>query len=182
MLVRYCSCHRDRLAEVMTAYRSLKKQSDKQRDENEQFRERVTRNIERRFDDRRERLLVKFIDILDNLDRALEAAERSLADEPLVQGIILVRTQLLQTLKDEGLERIPVIGLPYDPAVSEAVVTEPVSEPEQHHVVVREMRRGYRLMGRLARASQVAVGEYQVELPVPDEEPRPYVTDDEPER
>ena len=66
--------------------------------------------------------------------------------------MILVRTQLLQTLQDEGLDRIPVVGLPFDPAVSESVATAPVKEPEQHHMVVKELLRGYRLNGRIARA------------------------------
>ncbi len=121
----------DRLAEVMAAYRTLKK-------ENEDVRERQSRNLERRFDQRRERLLLKFIDVLDNLDRALEAAQTSFAGQPLVEGMILVRTQLLQTLQDEGLDRIPVVGLAFDPAVSESVSTAPVTEPEQHHIVVTE--------------------------------------------
>ena len=54
----------DRLAEVMAAYRTLK-------NENEDFRERQSRNMERRFEQRREKLLLKFIDVVDNLDRAL---------------------------------------------------------------------------------------------------------------
>jgi molecular chaperone GrpE len=143
----------DRLAEVLAAYRQVKT-------ENEGFRERVTRDVERRFDERRERLLLRFIDILDNLDRALEAAEQTFAGNPLIEGLILVRTQLLQTLQQEGLERIPVLGLPFNPAFSEAVGTQPVSEPEHDHVVVRELLRGYRLNGRVARASRVFVGQY----------------------
>lgn len=143
----------DRLGEVLAAYRTL-------RTENEGYRDRLSKNLERRFDQRRERLLLKFIDILDNLDRALEAAEQSFAGEPLIEGLILVRTQLLQTLKDEGLERIPAIGSPYDPSHSEAVETRVVEDPEQHHIVVKELLRGYRLNGRVARASRVIVGEY----------------------
>ncbi|HEY8149679.1 MAG TPA: nucleotide exchange factor GrpE [Vicinamibacteria bacterium] len=144
----------DRLAEVMGAYRTLKK-------ENEDVRERQSRNLERRFDQRRERLLLKFIDVLDNLDRALEAAQTSFAGQPLVEGMILVRTQLLQTLQDEGLDRIPVVGLAFDPAVSESVSTSPVTEPEQHHMVVKELLRGYRLNGRVARASRVVIGIFE---------------------
>jgi len=143
----------DRLTEVLAAYRQVKT-------ENEGFRERVTRDIERRFDERRERLLLRFIDILDNLDRALEAAEQTFAGNPLIEGLILVRTQLLQTLQKEGLERIPVLGLSFNPAFSEAVGTQPVSEREHDHVVVRELLRGYRLNGRIARASRVFVGQY----------------------
>jgi molecular chaperone GrpE len=141
----------DRLTEVLAAYRQVKT-------ENEGFRDRVTRDVERQFDRRHEKLLLKVIDILDNFDRALEAAEQTYAGNPLVDGLILVRTQLLQTLQQEGLERIPVLGLPFDPAVSDAVFTQPVDDPEQDHVVVRETLRGYRLHGRVARASRVVVG------------------------
>jgi molecular chaperone GrpE len=143
----------DRLAEVLAAYRKLKA-------ETEAHRERTTRNLERKYQQRHEGLLLKFMDILDNLDRALEAAETSYGGQPLIEGLILVRTQLVQTLQEEGLERIPVLGLPYDPHVSEVVATTPVTDPEQHHVVMKEMLRGYRISGRVARASQVVVGEY----------------------
>ena len=148
----------DRLAEVMAAYRTLK-------NENEDFRERQSRNMERRFEQRREKLLLKFIDVLDNLDRALEAAQTSYAGQPLLEGMILVRTQLLQTLQDEGLDRIPVLGLPFDPAVSESVSTAPVKEAEQHHMVVKELLRGYRLNGRVARASRVVIGVFEAAPP-----------------
>jgi len=144
----------DRLTEVLAAYRQVKT-------ENEGFRERVTRDVERQFERRHEKLLLKFIDILDNFDRALEAAEQTYAGNPLVDGLILVRTQLLQTLQHEGLERIPVLGLPFDPAFSEAVGTQVVEDPEQEYVVVREMLRGYRLHGRVARASRVVVGQFR---------------------
>jgi molecular chaperone GrpE len=144
----------DRLGEVMEAYRQLKT-------ENETFRDRTSRNIERRFEARHERLLLKFIDIMDNLDRALEAAQVNFASAPLVEGLILVRTQLLQAFKDEGLERIPVLGLPFDPHVSEAVATQPVTESEHHNVVIKELQRGWRLKGRIARPSRVVLGEYR---------------------
>jgi molecular chaperone GrpE len=143
----------DRLTEVLAAYRQVKT-------ENEGFRERVTRDVERQFERHHEKLLLKFIDILDNFDRALEAAEQTYAGNPLVEGLILVRTQLLQTLQQEGLERIPVLGLPFDPAVSEAVGTCPVSDPEHEHVVVKELLRGYRLHNRVARPSRILVGAY----------------------
>lgn len=144
----------DRLTEVLTAYRKVKT-------ENEGFRDRVTRDVERTFNRRHEKLLLKFIDILDNLDRALEASEQTSAGNPLIEGLILVRTQLLQTLQQEGLERIPVLGLPFDPEIGEAVGTQPVDDPEHDHVVVREVLRGYRLHGRVARAARVFVGQHR---------------------
>jgi molecular chaperone GrpE len=148
----------DRLAEVLNAYRTIKS-------ENEGFRERISRNLQRRFTQRHETLLLKFIDILDNLDRALEAAQKSYAGEPLLEGMILVRTQLLQRLKEEGLERIPVLGLPFDPEVSESVATHPVPDSEHHNVVVKELMRGYRVNGRVVRPSRVVIGVHQEGAP-----------------
>ena len=166
----------DRLSQVLAAYRKLKT-------ENAEFRERMSRNIERRFNDRRERLLIKFIDILDNLDRALEAAERSNVTESLIDGLILVRAQLLQTLQDEGLERAPVLGLPYDPALAEAMGTVPVDTREHDHVVVKELLRAYRFEGRVIRHGQVLVGQFQDDFAdddVPPEAEQVRPPDDEP--
>src|SRR5262245_37490047 len=67
----------DRLGEVLAAYRKLKA-------DNEAHRGRVTKNLERRFEQRLEKLLVDFIDILDNFDRALEATEQTYAGNPLI--------------------------------------------------------------------------------------------------
>ena len=105
--------------------------------------------------------------------------EHTSAAPAFIDGLILVRTQLLQTLQDEGLDRIPVLGLPFDPAVSESVSTAPVKDPEQDHVVVKELLRGYRLNGRVARASRVVIGVFEAavaataEVPVPPAPPVP---------
>jgi molecular chaperone GrpE len=163
----------DRLAEVLNAYRTLKS-------ENEGFRERISRNLQRRFTQRHETLLLKFIDILDNLDRALEAAQKSYAGEPLLEGMILVRTQLLQRLKDEGLERIPVLGLPFDPEVSESVATQPVPDPDHNGVVVKDLMRGYRLNGRVVRHSRVVIGVFQEGAPAEEPTGAGQVIDNEP--
>jgi molecular chaperone GrpE len=171
-LARRARLAEDRLTEVLAAYRQVKT-------ENEGFRDRVTRDVERQFERRTEKILLKFIDILDNLDRALEAAEQTYAGNPLIEGLILVRTQLLQTLQHEGLERIPVLGLPYDPAYSEAVSTQPVEDAEHDHVVVREMLRGYRLHGRVARASRVVVGQYREGGALAPAAPEPLIGADE---
>jgi molecular chaperone GrpE len=173
-LTRRARLAEDRLTEVLTAYRKVKT-------ENEGFRDRVTRDVERQFNRRHEKLLLKFIDILDNLDRALEAAEQTYAGNPLIEGLILVRTQLLQTLQQEGLERIPVLGLPFDPNMSEAVGTQPVDDPEHDHVVVREVLRGYRLHGRVARASRVFVGQHKAGGVAPTHTPDELIGADETE-
>lgn len=142
-----------RLREVVGAYKKL-------RAENQGYRERITRDVQRQFERHGEKLLLKFIEVLDNLDRALGAAEQTYVGNPLIEGLILVRTQLLQLLQKEGLERIPVLGLPFDPSFSEAVGTQAVGDPDHDRVVVRELLRGYRLRGKVARASRVVIGLY----------------------
>jgi len=79
--------------------------------------------------------------------------------------MILVRTQLLQRLREEGLERIPVLGLPFDPEVSESVATLPVPDPDHNGVVVKDLMRGYRVNGRVVRHSRVVIGVYQEGAP-----------------
>jgi molecular chaperone GrpE len=153
----------ERLAQALSAYQELK-------DENREFRRRMVRNVERRFVQETEQLLLKFIEILDNLDRALASAEQSAVAEPLIDGLIMVRTQLLQALQDEGLERVPVLGLPYDPAVAEAVGTRPVDGADQHHVVLEELLRAYRIGKRVVRAGKVVVGQHESEEPGDDDD------------
>ena len=150
----------DRLGEVLAAYRKAKL-------DNEGFRDRVTRDVQRQSERHSQKLVLRFIEVLDNLDRALESAEQTYAGNPLIDGLILVRAQLLQILQKEGLERIPVLGLPFDPASAEAVGIQPVTDPDHDHVVVNELLRGYRLHGRLARASRVLVGVYHEPVPAP---------------
>ena len=58
--------------------------------------------------------------------------------------------------------------------MSEAVGTQPVTDPDHHQVVVREPMRGYRIAGKVARASRVVIGEYQAEeAKGPSPAPRP---------
>src|SRR5688500_9764885 len=84
-----------RLTEVIAAYRQLKQES-------EAFRDRIRRDTERRYERKHQQLLVSFIEILDNFERALDAAEASGAHS-FVEGLILVRTQLVQMLQEQGL-------------------------------------------------------------------------------
>jgi molecular chaperone GrpE len=184
-----------RLAEVVAAYRQLKQ-------ETEGIRDRLARDAERRLARKSEQLLIRFIEIVDNLERALDAAQQSGAHTSLIEGLILVRTQLVQILKDQGLEWIPVRGLPFDPECSEVVDMQEVDDPANDQIVVREMQRGYRLNGHVVRHAQVVVGRYQApgdslasavslvsdELPVDSEAPTgpidilPTIPDDDPIR
>ncbi len=142
-----------RLGEALEGIRAL-------RAETQTLRERQVRNAELQFSQEREVLLLRFIEVLDNLDRALEAAQGTGVDERLAEGLILVRNQLVSVLQSEGLERVPVIGKVFDPEIAEAVQMEGVDDPERHHYVLREIVRGYKLDGHMVRHARVVVGEY----------------------
>lgn len=135
-----------RLAELADAYRRA-------REDLKAARARLERDQEIRVKDALGRAFERILATVDSLDRALSHAE----DGPLFEGLQLARRQLLEALAGEGVERIEVLGLPFDPTVAEAVVTTPAETPEQANTVVEELRAGYRLGERILRPAQVRV-------------------------
>jgi molecular chaperone GrpE len=140
-----------RAREISTAYRRI----DEERDA---FRERLSRDLERRVDIARAELMRRLIPVLDDLDRALAAARASSGGGSLLAGVSLVRDRLRQTLAAEGVEEVETRGLPFDPAVAEAVAAIEVKDPAQDGLVLEEMEKGYRLRGTLLRPARVQVG------------------------
>ena len=96
---------------------------------------------------------------LEALDKAIDAARASDAAEALISGVMLVRTQLFRILQEEGLERVSVLGQPYDPRSSEVVQRRPVTDPDQDGVVIEELQGGHQLRGHIIRRAKVVVGE-----------------------
>lgn len=92
--------------------------------------------------------------VLDSFDLALAAAKD--ADK----GFALVKTQLEDALKKQGLERIAVpVGLPFDPATQEAIAS--VESAESPGTVVEEVGSGYALHGRVIRPARVKIAREQ---------------------
>jgi molecular chaperone GrpE len=126
------------------------------------FKNRVDREKSETFQNLVGKLAHQILPVLDNLDRALEAAnsegssQRSMEYENFVQGIALVSQQLFDVLTDMGVETIPTIGQPFDPHFHEAVAMEP-SEEFDANVISSELRRGYRVGTKVIRASMVKV-------------------------
>lgn len=94
--------------------------------------------------------------VLDNLDRALTAAEQGGEGEALRQGVALTRDQFFAALVAAGLEPVPAVGQKFDPTLHEALERDGEA-PDQDLEVVEEFRRGYLLRGRLLRPSLVKV-------------------------
>jgi molecular chaperone GrpE len=141
------------IAQVMTAYRELKK-------ETERLRKRIETHQKRRFEQSKNDFIGHFVEVLDNLDRAIDSIENNFDSDSVLEGIILVRSRLVQLLREEGLEKIFVGGQSFDPTHSEAAGIEPVEDPSQDNVVLKELQRGYMLKGALLRPARVIVGRY----------------------
>lgn len=139
-----------RTREISAAYRRL----DQERDA---LRERLARDLERRVDAARADLMRRMLPVLDDLDRALQAAEAGAGGRSLKEGVALVRERLMQALVAEGVEPVEIAGRPFDPAVAEAVATEETDDPASDQKVVEEMERGFRLRGALLRPARVKV-------------------------
>jgi hypothetical protein len=101
------------------------------------------------------------------MDRAIEAARNSDAAEALISGVMLVRTQLFRILQEEGLERVSVLGLPFDRRSAEAVKRRAVTDPDQDGLVIEELQGGHQLRGHIIRRAKVVVGEFNDEAVEP---------------
>lgn len=92
---------------------------------------------------------------LDNLDRAIESGESGNV-QALVDGLKLVRSQILDVLEAEGIKCIEAVGTQFDPNKHDAVSVAELEEYEDN-VVVEEFLKGYEANGRVIRPSMVKV-------------------------
>ena len=103
-----------------------------------------------------ERVLKDLLPVLDNLQRALQHAQQSGGSNGLLQGVELTCKQYLETLSRFGVKPIPSVGLPFDPAVHQAVATV-ASEEQEPNMIVEEHEKGYYLHDRVLRPAMVTV-------------------------
>jgi molecular chaperone GrpE len=100
-------------------------------------------------------LAKELLPALDNLDRALDAAAQ---DDPLLEGVRFVRSELDAALARVGIESFSPVGEPFDPAVHEAMTT--LAQPEggaESGTVVEVYQPGYRLGASVIRPARVVV-------------------------
>ncbi|HEU6446784.1 MAG TPA: nucleotide exchange factor GrpE, partial [Gaiellaceae bacterium] len=100
-----------------------------------------------------ERLVKELLPVLDDLERALEAAEAH-EEAKLEEGVALVARSLADVLRKEGLEEVPTDGR-FDPHVHEALLSQP-SEADEG-AVIEVLQKGYRLGDRVLRPARVVV-------------------------
>ena len=125
-------------------------------DEFEQARARLRKEISKDVERGRRTIIVSFLEVLDNLDRALEVGAGPGA-ESFVQGVALVRQQFISTLEGLGVTRIDPMNQPFDPLKHEAVSTVTAPSPELDGHVIGVVRPGYVMGEDVLRPAQVAV-------------------------
>ena len=124
-------------------------------DEFEQARARLRKEVGKDVERGRRSVIVSFLEVLDNLDRALAVgADRN---DAFVQGLALVRQQFIATLEGLGVARVDPMGQPFDPAQHEAVSTAPAASADQDGLVIGVVRPGYVMGDDVLRPAQVAV-------------------------
>lgn len=137
------------LQQILTKYRGASDEFDQAR---ARLRKEVTKDVERG----RRAILVSFLEVLDNLDRALEAG-RDRADDPVLHGVSMVRQQFLSTLESLGVTRVDPLGQPFDPLQHEAVATTPATDAAPLHHVSGVVAPGYLIGDEILRPARVAV-------------------------
>jgi molecular chaperone GrpE len=144
----------------------------KAREENEQLQDRLLRttaefdNYRKRVDRERkdmadraaEGVLADLLPIIDDLDRALAAAEAGESGEGYRRGVELIHKQLLDLLTRRGVTPVETVGQMFDPHLHQSVSSEP-SPAHRDGEIIEELRRGYRLGERLLRPAMVKVAQ-----------------------
>jgi molecular chaperone GrpE len=120
------------------------------------FKKRAAREKEDAIKYANSSLLERLIAIVDNFELGLSAAKNQGEQSPIYSGMSMVLKQLTDFLADNGLQPIDAEGQKFDPNLHEAIAHEP-SDSVPEGVVLRQMRRGYRLKDRLLRPSSVVV-------------------------
>jgi molecular chaperone GrpE len=123
----------------------------------ENYRRRIERDRTDAYQRARVEVLLEFLPVVDNFERALSSLENSGGDaEALRQGVELIHKQFKDALTKFGLEPVDSIGQTFDPHLHEAVTIE-ATDKHKENTVIEEFQRGYRIGDKLLRPAKVKV-------------------------
>ena len=142
--------------EVQGRFDQLRKQLQAETDET---RQRLNRAADERALREKANFIAGLLPVLDNLERATEAAENGSQPDVIAEGIRRTAAAFENALAAAGVEPLDAVGQPFDPELHEAVETEEV-EAEDEGKVIAQHTRGYRIGERLLRPARVKVGRY----------------------
>jgi len=151
------------LARLREALEAKSREADAARDrymrtvaEFDNARKRAVREREELIRGANEGLIRELLPVLDNLERALQAARDDAGAAAVTAGVELIQRELLRVLEKFGVTAFTSVGAPFDPERHEAVARVPAAgRPEM--TVVGETARGYLLNGRVLRPAMVTV-------------------------
>lgn len=103
-----------------------------------------------------ERFAGSLIDVVDNLERALDATPESEATKALREGVVLTHKAFLDALRRHAVEQVDPLGEPFNPELHQAVSMQPSATAEPN-TVTAVLAKGYTLSGRLLRPAMVMV-------------------------
>lgn len=143
--------------EVQARFDQLRQQLQRETDET---RARLNRSADERAEAGKARFIESLLPVLDDLDRAVEAAEKEGSNDAIVQGVRSTAVRFQSALASAGVEPIVSVGEPFDPELHEAVDTA-AADPEMDGIVLEEYSRGFKIGDRLLRPARVKVGRGQ---------------------
>lgn len=143
-----------KVLEIQSRFDQLRKQLQSETDET---RQRLNRAADERAQREKADFIAGLLPVLDNLQRATEAAENGSPAEVIAEGIRRTATSFENALAAAGVEQLDAVGQTFDPEFHDALETVAVS-PEDEGKVIAEHTRGYRIGDRLLRPARVKVG------------------------
>ena len=144
-----------RMAETERKFQEKKQQIDA---EISRTKARLESDFERRLAQEKQKIILPFLDVMDNLQRALDSAAQAGTVEHLLEGVQMTANLFRSKLQSMGVEAIPALDQPFDPNLEQAVGTVKVKDANSDGVVVEEVQSGYCMNGQLLRPAQVRVG------------------------
>uniref|UniRef100_A0A2P2IB94 GrpE protein homolog n=1 Tax=Hirondellea gigas TaxID=1518452 RepID=A0A2P2IB94_9CRUS len=103
-----------------------------------------------------EKVILKVLESVDNLERGIAASVETKDFDSLVKGVEMTLSQMHGIMNAEGVEPIKAVGEEYDPYLHQAVMTENCEETDNDHIIM-ELQKGYKMKERVIRPSMVKV-------------------------
>ncbi len=148
-----------KLLEVQSRFEQLRAELQRETD---QTRQRLNRAADERAERQKVDFIAALLPVMDNLQRAIEAAEKGSPREAIVDGLKGTLASFDSALAAVGAERIPSVGEKFDPELHDAVDTVP-ADADQEGIVTGEYTTGYKIGDRLLRPARVQVGRSQAD-------------------
>lgn len=106
------------------------------------------------YEDGMREVIAAILPSIDNLERALDAAEKAGESGPMMDGVKMTLTSLTEGLKRFGFEEVPALGEQFDPELHNAVMREAGETPGK---ILDVFQKGYRVKGKIIRYAMVKV-------------------------